>query len=76
LAFSLEISRVVRSLSQPIPVRCIVATNETNGTFRFHRIRDGERWERPDLDSYSDKDMVVTVDVEPPKAGDQVTPRS
>ena len=32
-------------------VRCVVAANSTNGTFRFHRARPGESWLVADLDS-------------------------
>ncbi|MFD5090107.1 hypothetical protein ACFWMR_05870 [Amycolatopsis thailandensis] len=55
LGFALEIAKAA-----PVPVRCIVATNSTNGTFRFHRARPGESWLQADLDSYRlDKSIVV-----------------
>nr|WP_246481594.1 hypothetical protein [Amycolatopsis umgeniensis] len=55
LGFALEIARTA-----PVPIRCVVATNSTNGTFRFHRARPGESWLGADLDSYrGDKAIVV-----------------
>ncbi|MEI8407202.1 MULTISPECIES: hypothetical protein [unclassified Kribbella] len=49
---------------QPGPVRCIVGANETNATFRFHQIRPGESWNRPDLNSYR-LERIVVVDIDP-----------
>ncbi|TDB69893.1 hypothetical protein E1165_27345 [Micromonospora sp. KC723] len=43
--------RLVRALPQPTAVRCIVLANDTNGTFRFHRIRPSEDW--IDLEDWS-----------------------
>ncbi|WP_433729647.1 hypothetical protein ACQP0C_00935 [Nocardia sp. CA-129566] len=57
-------SRLVYELDPPTAVRFIVGANETNATFRFHRIRSGESWNTPDLDSYQ-QDKLVVVDVEP-----------
>lgn len=54
-----EIGRLVGALDSPIPVRCIIAANDTNGTFRFHRIRTDESWHNADLDSYGRDHMVV-----------------
>ncbi len=65
VAFALEVCRLVAALDQPIAVRCVVATNRTNGTFRFHRTRAGQGWVLPDLNSYQ-LEKVVVVDVEPP----------
>jgi hypothetical protein len=45
------------------PLCCIVAVNMTNGTFSFHQIRPGERWNRADLDCYR-TDKVTELDVE------------
>ncbi|GAA5084020.1 hypothetical protein HNP84_003748 [Thermocatellispora tengchongensis] len=64
IAFALEFSRLVHALDPPCAVRCIVAVNETNGTFRFHRIRPDERWNTADLDTY-ELDKLVEIDIEP-----------
>ena len=64
LAFALEFSRLVYALDPPSPVRCIVAANDTNATFRFHQIRQGEQWNTPDLDSYR-HDRMIVLDIEP-----------
>ena len=56
---------LVRVLPQPTPVRCVILANDTNGTFRFHRIRPGEDWidlENLDRDS---RDMTVIIDGHP-----------
>jgi hypothetical protein len=53
LGFALEVVRLVNELDEPVPVRCIIGTNTTNGTFRFHRARPGESWHTADLDAYS-----------------------
>jgi hypothetical protein len=63
-AFALQFSRLVYALSPPSPVRCIVAANDTNATFRFHQIRQGESWNTPDLDSYP-QDKMIVLDIEP-----------
>ncbi len=47
------------SLAAPVPVRCIVSADETNGTFCFHQIRDGEQWHTSDLDRYEIEKVVV-----------------
>ncbi|WP_327151129.1 hypothetical protein [Nocardia sp. NBC_01329] len=57
-------SRLVYELDSPAAVRFIVGANETNATFRFHRIRSGECWNRPNLDEYR-QDKMIVVDVEP-----------
>ncbi|MEV8443915.1 hypothetical protein AB0425_41630 [Actinosynnema sp. NPDC051121] len=57
--FALEVVRLVRELAGPVPVRCIVGANSTNGTFRFHRVRPGESWLGPDLDAYSSEKLIV-----------------
>ncbi|KJS56127.1 hypothetical protein VM98_09140 [Streptomyces rubellomurinus subsp. indigoferus] len=64
IAFALEFGQLVYGLEQPSPVRCIVAANETNATFRFHQIRSGEFWNYPGLDRYQLEKMVV-IDFEP-----------
>ncbi|MBB2933514.1 hypothetical protein FHX82_000534 [Amycolatopsis bartoniae] len=65
LALALALREQVYALTPVVPVRCIVAANETNGTFRFHQIRPGEGWNVPDLDLYQ-SDKVLVVDIEPP----------
>ena len=50
-AVTLEFCRLVQALEPPAPVRCIIAVNDTNGTFRFHQIRPGESWNSPGLDA-------------------------
>ncbi|MEV4639701.1 hypothetical protein AB0J80_20320 [Actinoplanes sp. NPDC049548] len=62
-AFALEFGRLVSTLDPPSPVRCIVAVNDTNATFRFHQMREGESWIMPELDSYRGEKVVV-LDVE------------
>lgn len=64
LAFSLAFSVVVRELHPPVTVRCIVSAGATNATFRFHRVRSGERHNDPDLDRYRLEKMLV-VDIQP-----------
>jgi hypothetical protein len=59
IGFGWQIARLARELDTPIPVSCIVSTNSTNGTFRFHRVRDGETWLRRDLDEYRLEKIVV-----------------
>ncbi|OLZ51486.1 hypothetical protein BS329_15985 [Amycolatopsis coloradensis] len=63
LGFALEIARTA-----PVPVRCVVGANSTNGTFRFHRARPGESWLHMDLDSYR-HEKVITVDRGPATLG-------
>jgi hypothetical protein len=65
VAFALEVCRLAAGLENSVPVRCVVATNRTNGTFRFHRIRAGEDWVRSDLNEYQ-SEKVVVVDLQPP----------
>lgn len=64
VAFALEVCRLAAGLPGPVPVRCVVATNRTNGTFRFHRIRAGEDWVLADLNAYQ-AEKVVVVDLQP-----------
>lgn len=66
VTLGLLVCRAAAALARPVPVRCVVAVNDTNGTFRFHRIRPGEDWVLPDLDSYR-REKVVVIDVEPPR---------
>ncbi|WP_091509066.1 hypothetical protein [Amycolatopsis sacchari] len=67
LALAFALREPVYALTPRVPVRCIVAANETNGTFRFHQIRAGESWHVPDLDSYQ-SERVLVVNIEPPGA--------
>ena len=64
VAFALEVCRLAAGLDGRVPVRCVVAANRTNGTFRFHRIRAGQDWVRADLDAYQ-SEKVVVVDYQP-----------
>jgi hypothetical protein len=64
LAFALQFSRLVYALDPPSPVRCIIGANDTNATFRFHQVRQGEQWNTPDLDSYR-QDKMIVVDIDP-----------
>lgn len=61
VAFALEVCRLAAGLDRPVPVRCVVATNRTNGTFRFHRIRVGEDWVLADLNAYRSEKVVVVA---------------
>ncbi|MFF3561347.1 hypothetical protein ACFYXS_15025 [Streptomyces sp. NPDC002574] len=64
IAFAMEFRALIDALDHLGPVRCIVAANETSATFRFHRIRPGESWNRPDLDTYA-MDRMVVIDFGP-----------
>ena len=54
----------MQALEPPAPVRCIIAVNDTNGTFQFHQIRPGESWNSPGLDAHREDKMIV-VAIEP-----------
>ncbi|MFB7716075.1 hypothetical protein [Nocardia sp. NPDC056100] len=56
-----EIGRLAGELAVPQSIRCVISANDTNGTFRFHRIRSGESWHDADLDKY-ETDHVVVMD--------------
>lgn len=64
IALAMEFRRLITELDHPSPVRCIIAANESNATFRFHRIRAGQTWHNPDLDTYQTDKMVV-IDFKP-----------
>jgi hypothetical protein len=64
VAFGLEVCRLASGLASPVALRCIVATNATNGTFRFHRIRPGEEWVLDDLNAYR-SEKVAVIDLAP-----------
>jgi hypothetical protein len=68
VAFALRFRALVCGLEVPSAVRCIIGVNDTNGTFRFHQIRDGEAWNAPDLDSYR-RDKMVVIDIVPSAPG-------
>lgn len=57
---------LARRPTVPVPVRCIIGANETNGNFRFHQLRAGERWNSADLDRFG-LEKVVVVDSHPPR---------
>ena len=64
IAFAMGFAQLVYALDPPAPVRCIIAANTTNATFRFHQIRPSERWNLPDLDLFR-LDKVIEIDTEP-----------
>jgi hypothetical protein len=64
VAFAFQFSRLVYALVPPSPVRCIIGANDTNATFRFHQVRQGEQWNPSDLDSYR-QDKMIVLDIEP-----------
>ncbi len=64
LSFGLRFARLVRDLGGPAAVRCIIGANETNATFRFHQVREGEHWNPPDLDRYR-LDKMIVADISP-----------
>jgi hypothetical protein len=66
VAFALQFSRLVYALDPPGSVRCIIGANDTNATFRFHQIRQGEYWNQPDLDLYR-QDKMIVLDIAPDK---------
>lgn len=64
IALAREVGRLAGELSTPVPLRCIIATNETNGLFRFHRIRAGEEWLRDIIDD-GEQHCAVVIDFVP-----------
>ncbi len=64
VALARVIGGLVYALDPPTPVRCVIGANETDATFRFHRIRVGESWNQPNLDDYR-QDKMIVVDTEP-----------
>jgi hypothetical protein len=65
LSFAIRFACLVRDLDEPGPVRGITGANDTDATFRFHQIREGEPWNDPDLDCYQ-LDKVIVIDIVPP----------
>ncbi|MGW1449682.1 hypothetical protein ACWCO3_15550 [Micromonospora sp. NPDC002411] len=62
MAVAAAVLRLVRTQAHPTAVRCIVLVNDTNGTFRFHRIRPDESWiDLDDLERYP-REMTVVID--------------
>ncbi|MGW4742602.1 DUF6630 family protein [Nocardia xishanensis] len=64
IALAREVGRLAGELSTPIPLRCIIAANETNGKFAFYRIRPEDNWVLDDLDG-DDRGYVVIIDFVP-----------
>ncbi|WP_225730043.1 MULTISPECIES: hypothetical protein [unclassified Nocardia] len=64
IALARTLASQVYTLVPRIGVRFIIDANDSNATFRFHRIRPGEEWNLPDLDTYINSKPVV-VDIEP-----------
>ncbi|MEV0028371.1 hypothetical protein [Nocardia sp. NPDC050793] len=64
IALAREVGRLAGELSTPIPLRCIIAANETNGKFAFYRIRPEDSWVLDDLDR-DDRGYVVIIDFVP-----------
>lgn len=59
ITLALHICRLSGGLQPPVPIRCIVSANTSNATFRFHRIRAGQKANHPDLDGYTLEKMIV-----------------
>ncbi|TWJ20123.1 hypothetical protein JD76_00218 [Micromonospora endolithica] len=64
LAVADAVRNRVRAHASRTPIRCIISANDTNGVFRFHRIRSGEQWGVLNLDQYQ-WEMAVIVDDRP-----------
>jgi hypothetical protein len=64
LALSLIVGELARALPDRPATCCIIGANDTNGTFRFHQLRPGERWIGEDLDLYLD-DMLIVIEDQP-----------
>ncbi|WP_280465584.1 hypothetical protein [Nocardia brasiliensis] len=62
LMLALRIARSGQALDDPVALRCIVGTNSTCGTFRFHRVRAGEQWHNSDLDWGAPEEKVIVVE--------------
>ena len=65
LLIARHVCDLARNLAEPVPIRCIISAGETNGTFRFHQLRDGEDWITNDLDRFR-LENIVLVDSRPP----------
>lgn len=59
LGFAWQLARLAAELPEPVDLRCIISANSTNGTFRLHRLRDGEPWLSEDLDGYRLEEIIV-----------------
>ncbi|NUW30316.1 hypothetical protein HTZ77_02580 [Nonomuraea sp. SMC257] len=64
IAFALEFGKGVHALEPPTALRLVVDVNETNGTFRFSRIRPADPGNDTELDGYRHS-RIVMIDVEP-----------
>ncbi|RJO73408.1 hypothetical protein D5S18_19460 [Nocardia panacis] len=64
IALARALTEHVYRLAPRVGVRFIIDANDTDATFRFHRIRPGEEWNLPDLDTYINSKPVV-IDIEP-----------
>jgi hypothetical protein len=62
------LARVIRDLAEQLPDRpptfCITAVNESNGTFRFHELRDGENWLDNNLNAYPNE-LIIAIESRP-----------
>jgi hypothetical protein len=65
LLIARHVCDIARNPPDPVPVRCIIGAGETNGTFRFHQLREGEDWISNDLDQFQ-LEKIVLVDSRPP----------
>jgi hypothetical protein len=59
LGFAWQLARLAAELPEPVDLRCIISANSTNGTFRLHRLRDGEPWISEALDEYRLEEIIV-----------------
>lgn len=71
LKHGIALSRIVRELAEQLPdhpsLCCITAVNETNGTFRFHELRDGENWLDDNLSAYANE-LIIAIESRPAAA--------
>jgi len=65
LLIARHVCDLARNLAERVPVRCITSIGQTNGTFRFHQLRDGEEWISSELDRF-EPEKVVLFDSRPP----------
>lgn len=64
LAFAGRFAPLVNDLGGPAAIRCIVGADQTNATFRFSQIRDGERWHDPRPDCCQ-LDKIIVAGISP-----------
>lgn len=64
----IALARIVRDLAEQLPDNpptfCITAVNESNGTFRFHELRDGENWLDNNLNAYPNE-LIIAIESRP-----------